>query len=147
MPTTKQQPNQPGRKEKMGTNGAAKVITGAAAAAFAVFVVFGVAAAPSAVAATTDSITVRADILSTTTTRVCDARMVGPRQDGADGGARCGMRSHSDKDDLVRVHGGDVNTRESRITSWTHFYMPAFEDGQNGWIIGAVDAADMEATA
>lgn len=127
----------------MGTNGAAKVITGAAALAVA----FGVAAAPSAVAATTDSITAKADILSTTTMRVCDARMVGPRQDGADGGVRCGMRNHSDKDDIVRVHGGDVNTRESRITSWTHFYMPAFEEGQSGWIVGAVDAADMEATA
>lgn len=128
----------------MGTNGAAKVIAGAAAAAA---VILGVAAAPSAVAATTDSITAKADILSTTTMRVCDARMVGPRQDGADGGTRCGMRNHSDKDDIVRVHGGDVHTRESRITSWTHFYMPAFEEGQNGWIVGAVDAADMEATA
>ena len=127
----------------MGTNGAAKVITGAAALAIA----FGVAAAPSAVAATTDNITTKADILSTTTTRVCDARMVGPRQDGADGGVRCGMGNHSDKDDIVRVHGGDINTRESRITSWTHFYMPAFEEGQNGWIVGAVDANDMEATA
>lgn len=127
----------------MGTNGAAKVITGAAALAVA----FGVAAAPSAVAATTDSITAKADILSTTTTRVCGARMVGPRQDGADGGVRCGMRNHSDKDDIVRVHGGDVSTRESRTTSWTHFYMPAFEEGQNGWIVGAVDAADMEASA
>jgi hypothetical protein len=127
----------------MGTNGAAKVITGAAALA----IVFGVAAAPAAGAATTGSITAKAGILSTTTMRVCDARMVGPRQDGADGGARCGMRNHSDKDDAVRVHGGDVNTRESRITSWTHFYMPAFEEGQNGWIVGAVDAADMEATA
>ena len=128
----------------MGTNGAAKVITGAAAAAA---LAFGVAAAPSAVAATTDSITAKADVLSTTTMRVCDARMVGPRQDGADGGVRCGMRNHSNKDDIIRVHGGDVNTRESRITSWTHFYMPAFEEGQNGWIIGAVDSADMEATA
>lgn len=128
----------------MGTNGAARVITGAAAV---LAVILGVAAAPSAVAATTGSITAKADILSTTTMRVCDARMVGPRQDGADGGTRCGMRSHSDRDDIVRVHGGDVNTRESRITSWTHFYMPASEEGQNGWIIGAVDAADMEATA
>ena len=130
----------------MRTDGAAKVITGAATA---LAVAFGVAAAPSpsAVAATTDSITAKADILSTTTMRVCDARMVGPRQDGADGGVRCGMRNHSDKDDIVRVHGGDVNTRESHITSWTHFYMPAFEEGQNGWIIGAVDSADMEATA
>lgn len=128
----------------MGTNGATKVITGAVAVAV---VVFGLAAAPSAVAATTDSVTAKADILSTTTMRVCDARMVGPRQDGADGGVRCGMRNHSDKDDLVRVHGGDVNTHESRITSWTHFYMPALEEGQNGWIVGAVDAADMEATA
>ena len=129
----------------MGTNGAAKVITGAAALAVA----FGVATAPSATAAaaTTDSVTSKADVLSTTTMRVCDARMIGPRQDGADGGVRCGMRNHSDKDDVVRVHGGDVNTRESRITSWTHFYMPAFEEGQNGWIVGAVDAADMEATA
>lgn len=125
----------------MRTNGAAKVITGVALA-----VILGVTAAPSAVAAT-DSLTAEADILSTTTMRVCDARMVGPRQDGADGGIRCGMRSHSDKDDIVRVHGGDVNTRESRITSWTHFYMPAFEEGQNGWIVGAMDAADMEATA
>ena len=128
----------------MGTNGAAKVITGAAAV---LAVVFGVAAAPSAVAATEGSITAKADVLSTTTMRVCDARMVGPRQDGADGGVRCGMRNHSDKDDIVRVHGGDVDARESRITSWTHFYMPAFEEGQNGWIVGAVDAADMEAAA